>query len=34
MTEDGVSFPVLTMIDPSRVCFHIVKGKVTAALVG
>ena len=33
-SEDGVSFPVLTMVDINRVCIHIVKGKVTAARIG
>jgi hypothetical protein len=34
MSEDGVSYPVLTMFDPDRVCVHVAGGKVTAATVG
>jgi hypothetical protein len=34
MSEDGRSFPVLTMIDPNRICFHVEQGKVTGATNG
>jgi hypothetical protein len=34
MSEDGKSFPVLTMHDINRVYFHVEKGKVIAATIG
>jgi hypothetical protein len=33
MSEDGVSYPVLTMYDPNRVCLHVEKGRVIAAVI-
>jgi hypothetical protein len=33
-SEDGQGFPVLTMYDINRVCFHVEKGKVTGATIG
>jgi len=33
-SEDGKSFPVLTMYDINRICVHIEKGKITAASIG
>jgi hypothetical protein len=33
LSEDGISFPVLTMYDPNRVCLHIEKGNVIAAVI-
>jgi hypothetical protein len=34
MSEGGTSFPVLTMYDINRVCFHVEKGKVVVATIG